>query len=137
MVVSFSECSPGYYGPGCHFNCTCQNNGVCNRFSGSCECLQGYYEEESVNMVNRVGLLWHQCILRFKTYFLNIKSNIFTLYQIRNTVSALMYILTDFIALISRCSQLPWLSNWICLFFLKLLFEKQLYGSMIIWRRHK
>ncbi|KAI5940126.1 Multiple epidermal growth factor-like domains protein 6 [Manis javanica] len=29
--------------PGCHFNCTCHHNGVCNRFSGSCESLHGYY----------------------------------------------------------------------------------------------
>lgn len=38
-----TECLPGKYGSGCGLDCMCQHNGTCDRFTGCCQCPEGYY----------------------------------------------------------------------------------------------
>lgn len=38
-----AECLPGKYGSGCGLDCMCQHNGTCDRFTGCCQCPEGYY----------------------------------------------------------------------------------------------
>lgn len=37
-----TACPSGFYGPDCALECTCQNGGICNRFSG-CVCPAGWH----------------------------------------------------------------------------------------------
>ena len=44
---SFLECPEGNYGKNCSMECNCQNDGVCNKVIGSCDCLEpGYYGDK-------------------------------------------------------------------------------------------
>lgn len=36
-------CVSGRYGANCELDCSCQNNGSCDRFTGCCHCTAGHY----------------------------------------------------------------------------------------------
>lgn len=73
LMFSSSACSSGNYGPGCKFNCSCQNGGICSRLSGGCECPRGYYGQSCEH--GKQCVLYGE-VLNFKT-ILNNRESIF------------------------------------------------------------
>ena len=43
MFPPLTECTPGVYGPGCNQTCDCVYSRSCDRITGACTCLSGYY----------------------------------------------------------------------------------------------
>lgn len=43
IMCSLSECPAGRFGADCALKCNCQNNGSCDRVTGTCRCGPGYY----------------------------------------------------------------------------------------------
>ena len=44
------KCTEGFYGVNCMLECRCSKNGICDRFTGECECFgeyQGIHCDES------------------------------------------------------------------------------------------
>lgn len=37
------ECPVGRFGANCQLKCSCQNNGSCDKVTGTCQCGSGYY----------------------------------------------------------------------------------------------
>lgn len=43
------ECPPGTFGANCQLKCDCRNNGSCDRLTGTCLCIPGYYGRQCEN----------------------------------------------------------------------------------------
>lgn len=42
IVLFLSVCPAGYFGLGCQFHCSCENNGHCHHVTGFCFCKDGW-----------------------------------------------------------------------------------------------
>lgn len=43
LFICITECTVGRFGANCQLKCNCQNNGTCDRVTGTCRCGAGYY----------------------------------------------------------------------------------------------
>lgn len=53
LFICLSECPGGRFGANCHLKCNCQNNGTCDRVTGTCQCGAGYYGQHCEHGENR------------------------------------------------------------------------------------
>ena len=69
MLMFYTECGDGFYGPNCELTCNCKNGFVCDRFNGTCMCPVGM---TGPDCTQGMGLKLPDTLTRVFTHFMSL-----------------------------------------------------------------